>query len=323
MISSRTPLRISFFGGGTDYPDFYNEHGGEVLVSTIDKYSYIFVKKLSDIYDFNIKIMYSKIEEVYNLDDIEHPSIKNCLKYLNMKDKLDISYMGDLPAKSGLGSSSSFTVGLLNAIHAYYNNIYDKAYYGKQAIYIEQEVIKENVGSQDQISTAVGGFNHIIFTKDDIIVKKIEFKDSIFEKLNNNLELFYYGNNRYSSDILKEQINKTKSGYNNDTLFKMKDNVGEAIKLLKTNKLNEFGELMNYNWELKKKLSTNISNNGINEIYDLAIKNGAIGGKLLGAGSGGFLLFYIPKEAQISKIQNLIKLKRVHFKFESDGTVII
>jgi len=322
MIITKTPLRISFFGGGTDYPDFYNRIEGEVLVTSIDKYSYIFLDRLSDVYDFNIRSSYSKIDSVINVDDIRHPSIRNCIQYLDINDRLDISYIGDIPAKTGMGSSSSFTVGLLNALYTFKKKSNDKLFYGEKAIHVEQNVIKENVGSQDQMSTAVGGLNHIIFNKNGITVNKIDISDDIKKQLNENLVLFYYGNKRFANDILDEQISKTKEKVNDDILLEMKKNVGLSIQLLKDGKLDDFGNLMGENWQLKKKLSSKISNSGVDDIYDLAMSNGALGGKLLGAGSGGFILLYIPKENQY-KIEKLINLKRVNFKFEEDGTTII
>ncbi len=324
MIITRTPLRISFFGGSTDFPLYYNNNEGEVLVTSINKYSYIYIKELYNyLYPYKYRIIYSKIENINTMYEIEHPSVRECLKYINNNKNLEIFYTGDLPARTGMGSSSSFTVGLINGLYSLNDIKKSKYEIGMDAIHIEQNLIKENVGSQDQLSTTIGGFNHITFNKNNIIVKQLILPEKRKNELKKNLLLFYTNDNRLSSSILEEQVIKTKNGQNDNILKNMKNLVKKSIDILLSDKdLDDFGELMNINWELKKQLSSKISNDKIDNIYKTAISNGAIGGKLLGAGYGGFMLFYVPHNKQYDVINN-IKLNNINFDFEDQGSVII
>ena len=336
MIIAKTPFRISFFGGGTDFPDYFVENGGSVLSTSIDKYCYVNIRNLPPFFDYNNEIVYSKIEQVKNLDDINHPMVKNILKYFDINN-IKISYDADLPARTGLGTSSSFAVGLINAISKLKNIKLEKKDISDLAIYVERELCKEEGGIQDQIAATFGGFNFIKFYKAnkydkklfdkfgysayDYEINKIDIDNNILKTLNNNLFLFFTGISRNSFEIQK---NTQKSLKNNTTnLNHLNDMVDISIKILKSNNIDDFGHLLNDAWKIKKSLSSSISNNHIDDIYDKGINCGAIGGKILGAGGGGFILFYVPitnHELFKSKMSDLMN---VPFKFENDGTSII
>lgn len=336
MIIAKTPFRISFFGGGTDFPDYFVENGGCVLSTSIDKYCYVNIRNLPPFFDYNNEIVYSKIEQVKNLDDINHPMVKNILKYFDI-DNIKISYDADLPARTGLGTSSSFAVGLINAISKLKNIKLEKKDISDLAIYVERELCKEEGGIQDQIAATFGGFNFIKFNKAnkydkklfdkfgysayDYEINKIDIDNNILKTLNNNLFLFFTGISRNSFEIQK---NTQKSLKNNTTnLNHLNDMVDISINILKSNNIDDFGHLLNDAWKIKKSLSSSISNNHIDDIYEKGINCGAIGGKILGAGGGGFILFYVPitnHEIFISKMSDLMN---VPFKFENDGTSII
>jgi D-glycero-alpha-D-manno-heptose-7-phosphate kinase len=327
MIISRTPVRISFFGGGTDYPAFYERSKGAVLGTTINKYTYVSVNTLSEFFEYNIRIGYSKTELVKHFDEIQHPSIRECLKHKNISGNLDIHIFSDLPAKTGLGSSSSFTVGFLNALYALQGKKISKQNLASEACHVEQNLIKENVGSQDQFHSAFGGFNIIEFEKENIHVRPIVIAQEKLKFLEDHLIIFYTGLTRFASDVVKEQIDKTKSKSNDKYLMKMLDMVYIAEDILSNSPsdlmVKQFGELLNESWNLKKMLSSKISNPQIDIDYETAMKNGAFGGKLCGAGSGGFLAFVAPKENH-AKIRNDLKhLLEVSFKFENQGSTII
>ena len=324
MIISRTPHRISFFGGGTDYPDYYLKYGGKTLGVAINKYSYLSVRRLPPFFDFKHRIVYSKQENVKNIDDIVHPSVRETLKYMKIDYGVSIHHDGDIPAKSGMGSSSAFTVGLINSLNALNGKISSKAELSKKAIYIEQELIKENVGSQDQTFAAYGGFNVIEFLRNgEIIVNPIIMEKNKLIKFQDSLMLFFSGLSRTASDIAKEQIQKISTNILN--LNKMKELVDEAYNILisNTRDLREFGELLNYTWKLKKSLSPQITTSRIDEMYEKALKAGAIGGKLLGAGGGGFMVFYVEKNKQDSVKNALKDYLYIPFKFDFDGSKII
>ena len=322
MIISKTPYRISFFGGGTDMPAWYLKNNGQVLSSTIDKYSYITFKTLPAIFNENMRLVYSKTELVDKIKDINHPSIREVLKYTKLSKGIDIHYVGDLPAFSGLGSSSAFTVGLLNVLYKFKGIAKTQFQLGLDSINIEQNKIKENVGSQDQMAVAVGGLNHIKFNKNNkILIKKIKIDKKILKRLEENLLLFYTGIKRNSNDIQSNYLKNI--GYKNFELEQIFKSVDWALDYLKSGNLDDFGKLMNEMWNFKKKLNNKVSNNKINEIYNIAIKNGALGGKLIGAGGGGFFLFYIKKNNQ-NKIKNKLgKSNFVNFKFEDSGSTIV
>jgi D-glycero-alpha-D-manno-heptose-7-phosphate kinase len=324
LIISRTPHRISFFGGGTDYPEYYMNYGGKTLGVAINKYSYLNIRKLPQFFDYKHRIVYSKQENVHSLDEIIHPSVRETLKFLNIDSGLSIHHDGDIPARSGMGSSSAFTVGLLNSINALNGKISSKYNLTKDAIYIEQKLIKENVGSQDQSFAAYGGLNIINFLQNgEINVTPIIMKKERLYEFQNNILLFFSGLSRTASEVAEEQIKKTTINIPN--LNKMKDLVDEAYEILidENKNLKEFGKLLNYTWELKKSLSNKISNHNIDEMYEKAIKAGAIGGKLLGAGGGGFMAFYVEKEKQSFVIKALNNYLHIPFDFDFEGSKVI
>jgi D-glycero-alpha-D-manno-heptose-7-phosphate kinase len=322
MIITRTPFRISFFGGGTDYPLWYRQNKGAVLTTTIDKYCYISVRHLPPFFEHKHRIVYSLIEMVKEIDEIKHPAVRGILKYLNIDFGLEIHHDGDLPARTGLGSSSSFTVGLLNALYALLGKMKSKEELAKEAIYVEQNVLKENVGCQDQIEVAFGGLNKITFLPDDnFIVEPLILPPGKKEEFGKHLLLYFTGISRYASEVAKEQLeNIEKKKYELKILHQM---VEDGIKILIGNSdLRDFGKLLDEAWQLKRSLSNKISNPVIDEIYERAKKIGVIGGKLLGAGGGGFMLFFAPPELH-QKIKEEIKGLFVPFKFENQGSQII
>jgi D-glycero-alpha-D-manno-heptose-7-phosphate kinase len=324
MIISRTPHRISFFGGGTDYPSWYLENGGKVLGATIDKYSYITCRELPPFFKHKHKIAYSKVEMVTDIAEIQHPSIRETLKYLNIDQGLEIHHDGDIPARSGMGSSSAFTVGLLKILYAFEGKIISKDDLYKEAIHIEQNLIKENVGSQDQVWAACGGLNTIEFLQNgEIVVEPIIMKEDSLRNFEGKFMLFFTGIARFASEIAEEQIKNTSK--NKSELTQMKDLVDEAYKIITSgnNELKDFGKLLNETWQLKRKLSSSISNSEIDDMYETAIKNGALGGKLLGAGGGGFILFYVEPENQRA-VKNALKgYLHIPFRFDFNGSEII
>ena len=321
MIISKTPYRISLLGGGTDYPSWYKLNGGQVISFTINKYIYISIRDLPPFFKHKLRLVYSKIENVTNVDKLIHPTAKEILKLFKIKKGLEIHYDGDLPAHSGLGSSSAFTVGLLNALNEYFNIKMSKKELAEKAIYIEQEIVKDLVGSQDQINTSFGGFNHIKFFKSgNFKVNKLLINNQSIQKLENNFMLFFTGISRISSKITKTYIKKLS---NNDNLYQINQVVDEGLSILKKGDFNQLGELLDFYWNQKKKLSKEISNSYIDKIYKKAINAGAIGGKITGAGGGGFMLFYVPKNKQNDVKNALNKLLYVPFKIEYNGSNII
>ena len=323
MIISKTPVRISFFGGGTDYPDYYKQHGGAVLSTTIDKYIFITVKAIHGISEFKYKINYSKLEACNEIDEIQHPVVKACLKYLDISESLEIHIISDLPARSGIGSSSSFTVGLLNALYALKGQMVSKERLANEAIYIEQVILNERVGVQDQLAAANGGFNKMEFNRDGSLrVNPLIITKERKKELEENMIMFYTGISRYAHIVLEEQIQKTKENKITSDLNRMHTMVDEAINILSSgNHITEFGKLLNEGWRLKRSLSSAISNNFLDDIYKKAINAGALGGKLLGAGGGGFFVFFAENKAKIREA--LSELPDVPFEFENDGTRII
>lgn len=324
MIISRTPHRISFFGGGTDYPSWYLEHGGKVLGAAIDKYCYITCRELPPFFKHKHRFAYSKIETVIAADEIQHPSIRETLRYLKIERGLEVHHDGDIPARSGMGSSSAFTVGLLKTLHALDGKIITKEELYKEAIHIEQNLIKENVGSQDQVWAACGGLNTIEFLQNGgIIVEPIIMKESRLRSFENKFMLFFTGIARYASEIAGQQIQNTSK--NKNELLKMRELVDEAYKILTSDKdeFFDFGKLLNETWQLKRKLSNKISNSEIDDMYEVAIKNGAVGGKLCGAGSGGFILFYVEPGNQERVKKALKGYLHIPFRFDFNGSEII
>lgn len=327
MIISKTPVRISLFGGGTDYPDYFERKKGAVLGTTIDKYIYLSLNKLSQFFDYKIRVGYSKSELVNNIEHIEHPSVRECLRYKNIDGFLDIHIFADLPARTGLGSSSAFTVGFLNALHALEGKRISKQKLAEEACYIEQSCIKENVGSQDQFHAAFGGLNIIEFSEKNIHVKPVLITDEKLKALNEHALLFYTGISRLASKILKEQIQNTQSCSKDSYLEEMYQMVFEAEKIICSKPtplmLESLGKLMDHGWYLKKQLSSKVSNPQIEDFYRRAKEAGAYGGKVCGAGAGGFLLILAPKDKHPNVREALKDLLEVNYNFEKQGSSII
>jgi len=324
MIISKTPFRISLFGGGTDYPSWYRSNGGSVLATAIDKYCYISCRHLPPFFDHKHRIVYSKVESVNEIEEIQHPSVRAILSILGTNAGLEIHHDGDLPAHSGLGSSSSFTVGLINSLNALKGLQASKEDLAKQAIYIEQEVIKENVGSQDQISAAFGGFNKIDFNTDDSFnITPVIISKDLTEKLQDHILLFFTGLSRFSSEIAKDKIANIKNHFRELTQIKEIVNEGLSILYRPSDSIKDLGKLLHESWKLKRSLSTKVSTPKIDEIYETGIKAGAIGGKILGAGGGGFILFFAAPENHNKIIDRLKKLVHVTFKFDNTGSKIV
>lgn len=323
MIISRTPFRISFFGGGTDYPAWYRKHGGAVLATTIDKYCYITCRYLPPFFEHRIRVVYSKIENCQTVDEISHPAVREVLRYLNIDRGIEIHHDGDLPARSGMGSSSSFSVGLLHALYALKGQMPNKHQLAQESIYIEQEILKETVGSQDQVSAAYGGFNIIEFPPSgDISVRPMTLTQERIEELNSHLMLFYTGIIRTASNVAESYVNNIEN--KRQQLRIMNDLLKESITVLNKGKnITGFGELLHEAWQAKRSLSNKVSNPNVDEIYNQAIAAGAIGGKLTGAGGGGFMLLFVPPEKQMKVREKLKGLIYVPFKFEFSGSQII
>jgi D-glycero-alpha-D-manno-heptose-7-phosphate kinase len=324
MIICQTPFRISFFGGGTDYPASYRKHGGAVLSTTINKYGYITCRRLPPFFEHKHRIVYSKIENVRSTEEIDHPAVRTVFKYLGIEEGLEIHYDGDLPARSGLGSSSSFTVGLLNTLYAMKGKLKSKKELAEETIYVEQELVKETVGSQDQIAAAYGGFNRIDFQANGAFdVTPMVIPRLRSQLLNEHLMLFFTGFSRIAETIAKSKVDNFESREKH--LLRMKAMVDEAQKIIQSSdgSLDDFGKMLHEGWELKKELSDKVSNDDIDAIYQAGINNGAHGGKILGAGGGGFILFYARPEVQPAIRKALHKLIEVDFKFEYGGSKII
>jgi D-glycero-alpha-D-manno-heptose-7-phosphate kinase len=323
MVITKTPYRISFFGGGTDYPGWYKKFGGAVLASTIDKYCYITCRILPPFFEHKHRIVYSQIENVKNIYEIEHPAVKGVLDWMNVEQGLEIHHDGDLPARSGLGSSSAFTVGLINALKAMRGELISKHQLASDAIHIEQNLLKENVGSQDQISAAFGGLNKITFHKDHSFdVTPLTFSPARREELRSHLLLFFTGVSRIADRIAKSKIDNLVNRENE--LIRMGQMVDEAIAILlsKNSPIEEFGNLLDLSWKYKRSLSDKVSTPAIDDIYEAAKQAGAIGGKILGAGGGGFMLFFAKPEKHRDIRERLKDLVHVNFDFEGSGSRI-
>ncbi len=322
MIITKTPYRISFFGGGSDYPDWYRKHGGMVLSTTIDKYIYISCRFLPKFFKHKYRIVWSKIENVKDINQIQHRAVKMLLKHLKIKQGMEIHYDGDLPARSGMGSSSCFAVGLTKALYKIKNKDLSKNELARKTIYFEQKIMKEVVGSQDQTITSYGGFNKIIFSKNNKIqVQKISFNKNI-KNLNKNLVLIYTGINRTAHKIANTYVKKLAKS-KKYRIEKIMSYVNEGKKILESGNVDDFGRLLNNSWHEKKSLSNLITNKKIDELYDEAIRCGALGGKLLGAGGGGFLLMYMSKENAKKFFKRHKSIINIPFNFTKDGSQII
>lgn len=321
MIITKTPFRMSFFGGGTDLEEFFKEHGGAVLSTTFDKYCYVNVRHLPCFFDYRNQISYSRIEKVRHTDEIQHPAVREAMKYLDMHE-LIITYDADLPARTGLGTSSSFVVGMLNAFYALKGKYIGNRKLADDAIYLERTLCEEAGGWQDQIA-AFGGFNRIQFESDGYKVSPVIISPDRKRNLNQSLMMFFTGFSRFSAEIQNDTKKHIRD--NIKTLLEMKALVDDAEKILvdKTVSLDEFGKLLDYSWKLKRGTGSQISTDEIDILYDKAIEAGALGGKLLGAGGGGFLLFYVPEDKR-KNVENALKnLLLVPFEFENTGTEII
>ena len=322
MILTKTPFRMSFFGGGTDMPQFFEKYGGAVLSTSFDKYAYVTVRHLPRFFDYTTELIYAKTERITRLDDMEHPMVRNAMKMLDMKE-LHISYDADLPARTGLGTSSTFAVGLLNAFYCLKGQYRSKKELANDAIYLERTLCNEAGGWQDQIAAAFGGLNRIDFNERGYHVNPLIISPERKIRLNDNLMLFFTGFTRMSSQI---QTSTTASiDEKHAQLMKMRSLVDEAQEILEKPErdLNDFGRLLDTSWRLKKQTGNKISSNSIDELYEKGIKAGALGGKLLGAGGGGFLLFYVEPDKQPAVRKAFADLMEVPFKFENAGTRVI
>ena len=323
MIISRTPLRMSFVGGGSDLPAFYRKFGGAVVCTTIDKYVYLMVNEK---FDHRIRVSYSKTEEANSADKIKHPLVREALKTVGIRGGIEITSIADIPSKgSGLGSSSSFTVGLLHALHAFKSQFRSAEQLARESCEIEIERCGEPIGKQDQFAAAFGGFNFIQFNPDDSVsVEPIICKRETLQHLEENILVFYTGISRSASTILKhQQETVAKERKKQKVLCQMVDLAHQFKAQLERNSLDHFGEILHTNWELKKSLTAGISNALIDGWYALGRKHGALGGKILGAGAGGFLMFYAPRERHAAIACALVRLRRIDFRFESQGSKII
>ncbi|OPY89951.1 MAG: D-glycero-alpha-D-manno-heptose 7-phosphate kinase [Syntrophus sp. PtaU1.Bin208] len=322
MIIVRTPFRISFFGGGTDYPAWYEKNGGAVLATTINKYCYLTCRYLPPFFEHRIRVVYSKMESCQTVDEIQHPSVREVLRYLKMDRGVEIHHDGDLPARSGIGSSSSFTVGLLHAIYALKGKLVDKETLARESIYIERDVLRETVGSQDQILAAYGGLNHITFGPGDVTaVKPLTLSRTRREELNSHLMLFYSGIKRTASRVAETYVNgiDRKQAH----FLRMMRFVEEGMGILGSGDVRDFGRLLHEAWLVKRDLSPEVTNPDVDELYTEARAAGALGGKLLGAGGGGFILFFAPPERQQEIKDRLHRLIYVPFQFDYHGSQII
>ncbi len=325
MIISRTPFRISFFGGGTDYPEWYLKEGGAVLSTTIDKYCYLSCRYLPPFFSTKHRIVWSHIETVSTIAEILHPAVKAGLNYLGFDDSsgIEIHHQGDLPARTGMGSSSAFSVGLIKALTALRGKMIGKHELALRAIDLEQNVLKECVGSQDQVATAYGGLNLIYFlTSGDIRIEPLTIPRARIEELDQCLMMFYTGTTRFASQIAAKVV--ANMAAKQEQLRQMRSMVDIGAEILNSNaSLTAFGEMLHRSWSLKRELSSSISNSVVDGLYNTAMENGAIGGKLLGAGDAGFMIFFVPPENQAKVKQALGGYLHVPFNFETEGSSII
>ncbi|MFN8543848.1 MAG: kinase [Candidatus Binatia bacterium] len=323
MIISRTPYRISFFGGGTDYPAWYREHGGSVLATTIDKYCYLTCRYLPPFFAHRFRIVYSAIESCQTVDEIRHPAVREVLRHLAIGRGVEIHHDGDLPARSGMGSSSAFTVGLLHALYALKGVMPSHHQLARDGLVIEQDRLHETVGSQDQVLAAHGGLNHVVFLPNgEISVRPVTIAPERIRQLNAHLMLFYTGIERTASDVAETYV--AEIDLRRRQLRIMKDLVEESLALLNGGRdICGFGELLHEAWEAKRSLSARVSSSVVDAMYDAARAAGAIGGKLTGAGGGGFLLLFVPPERHALVRERLRALTHVPFKFEFSGSQII
>ncbi len=324
MVITSTPLRISFFGGGTDYPVWYRQHGGAVLSTTIDKSCFITCRWLPPFFEYHSRISYTKVENVSTNTIIQHPSVRGCLQYLGINEGVEIHHIADLPARTGLGTSSAFTVGLLHGLYALRNQMRDKHSLALEAIKVEQELLEEAVGAQDQVSAAYGGFNRIDFATDGSVdVNRILTSPDRLAELESHLALYFTGFTRFASEIAQEQLRQTPNRTQElNTMLGLVDEA-EAIVTNARRPIEEFGRLLHESWSIKRTLTQRITNPALDEIYEAGRSAGALGGKLLGAGGGGFMLFFVPPERREALRQKLKNLLCVPFKFSARGSHVV
>jgi D-glycero-alpha-D-manno-heptose-7-phosphate kinase len=324
MIISRTPFRISFFGGGTDYPNWYQKHGGSVLAATINKYCYLTCRYLPPFFEHRYRVVYSQNEYCMTIDQIAHPSARETLRLLKIDRGVEIHHDGDLPARSGMGSSSSFTVGLLHALHALKGNIASKEQLSREAIHLEQGILKENVGAQDQVMAAHGGFNHVTFmTNGEIVVRPLPLSMARLRELNDNLILVYTGIQRTASNVAESYIGDMERQFRQMRALKSLVEDGMNVLFSERADIKTFGELLHEAWVVKRSLSQKVSNPEVDALYEEARSAGAVGGKLLGAGGGGFLLLFAPPECQAKIRERLEHFLFIPFQFEFTGSQIV
>jgi D-glycero-alpha-D-manno-heptose-7-phosphate kinase len=323
MIISRTPFRVSLFGGGTDYPAWYRQHGGAVLAAAIDKYCYLTCRYLPPFFEHRTRLVYSRIENCRGIDDIAHPAVREVLRLLHIHRGVEIHHDGDLPARSGMGSSSAFTVGLLHALHGLLGHMPSKKQLADESIHIEQEVLKETVGSQDQVMAAYGGIRHVRFLPNgEITARPVTLSHERIAELNAHLMLFYTGIKRTASEVAGTYVADIES--RRRQLRIMKDLVDESITILNSRQdLRALGELLHEAWLAKRSLSSRVSNPQVDELFESALSSGAVGGKLTGAGGGGFLLLFVPPEHRERVRARLEHLIHVPFRFEFSGSQVI
>ena len=323
MIISRTPFRVSFFGGGTDYPAWFRDNGGAVLATTINKYCYLTCRHLPPFFEHRIRVVYSKVENCETVDEIAHPAVREVLRCLSVKRGIEIHHDGDLPARSGMGSSSSFTVGLLHAVHALQGKMPSKRQLALEGINVERERLKETVGCQDQILAAYGGLNHIAFLQNgDFTVRPMTLSADRVRELESHLMLFYTGIKRTASDVAKTYVEDMKSRERHMRVIA--DLVNEGVSVVSGDQdITRFGTLLNETWQAKRSLSSKVSNPDLDELYAHAMSAGAIGGKLTGAGGGGFLLLFAPPSRHTHVRDKLSKLVHVPIEFSRGGSQII
>jgi len=324
MIITSTPLRISFFGGGTDYPVWYREYGGAVLSTTIDKCCYITTRLLPPFFEYHSRISYSKVENVKRNAAIEHPSVRACLQFLKIDEGVEVHHVADLPARTGLGTSSAFTVGLLLSLYALKGQMRDKHALAADAIHVEQDLPQEAVGSQDQVNAAYGVVNRINFHPDGTIdVKRMLISQSKLAELQQHLVIYFTGFSRTASEIAQEQLRMTPHKKRELDMMLQLVSEAEAILTTASRSLDDFGRLLHESWQIKRSLTQKITNASIDEVYEAGISAGALGGKLLGAGGGGFMLFFVPPERQEELRIRLKRFLRVPFTFSNAGSRVV
>jgi D-glycero-alpha-D-manno-heptose-7-phosphate kinase len=324
MIITATPLRVSFLGGGTDYPEHFSEHGGATLAVSIDQYTYITVTRLTEFFEHRLRVSYSRTELCRDVDEIQHPSVRQCLKFIGIDSGVEIGVVSDLPARTGLGSSSCFTVGLLHALHTFRGDAIDRSQLAREAVHIERDLIGERVGLQDQYICALGGLTHLRFSgASQVAAAPVILSHQRLESLQQHLMLFYTGLQRSAHEVVKEQLDRTRGGTITPQLYRLRQLAEHGVRTLEDGDLRAFGELLHDGWMLKRALSGAISNPQIDQAYDRARRTGAIGGKLLGAGGGGFLLLYAEPIRQPAIRAALKDMREVHFRFDFEGTKMI